>query len=132
MTIGQLAKKTGLNVQTVRYYERIGLIEKPDTNEAGYRIYPEKAAEVLRFIKHAKEIGFSLKQISEIFSIDNDKNNTCARVKKLAQEKVAEIDKRIYSLNLIRKELLSLISQCEVKKTGKGDCPMLNVLKFQR
>ena len=132
MTIGQLAKKTGLNVQTVRYYERIGLIEKPDTNEAGYRIYPEKAAEVLRFIKHAKEIGFSLKQISEIFSIDNDKNNTCTRVKMLAQEKVAEIDKRIYSLNLIRKELLSLISQCEVKKTGKGDCPMLNVLKFQR
>ena len=132
MTIGQLAKKTGLNVQTIRYYERIGLIEKPDTNEAGYRIYPEKSVEVLRFIKHAKEIGFSLKQISEIFSIDNNKNNTCARVKKLAQEKVAEIDKRIYSLNLIRKELLSLISQCEVKKTGKGDCPMLNVLKFQR
>ena len=132
MTIGQLAKKTGLNVQTVRYYERIGLIEKPDTNEAGYRIYPEKAAEVLRFIKHAKEIGFSLKQISEIFSIDNDKNNTCARVKKLAQEKVAEIDKRIYSLSLIRNELLSLISQCEAKKSVKGDCPMLNVLKFQR
>ena len=132
MTIGQLAKKTGLNVQTIRYYERIGLIEKPDTNEAGYRIYPEKSVEVLRFIKHAKEIGFSLKQISEIFSIDNNKNNTCARVKKLAQEKVAEIDKRIYSLNLIRKELQNLISQCEAKKTGKGDCPMLNVLKFQR
>ena len=132
MTIGQLAKKTGLNVQTIRYYERIGLIEKPDTNEAGYRIYPEKSVEVLRFIKHAKEIGFSLKQISEIFSIDNNKNNTCARVKKLAQEKVAEIDKRIYSLNLIRKELLNLISQCEAKKNNKGDCPMLNVLKFQR
>ena len=132
MTIGQLAKEAGLNVQTVRYYERIGLIDKPATNEAGYRIYPEKAVEVLSFIKHAKEIGFSLKQISEIFSIDNDKNNTCSRVKKLAQEKVAEIDKRVYSLNLIRKELLKLISQCEAKKTDKGDCPMLNVLKFQR
>ena len=132
MTIGQLAKKTGLNVQTLRYYERIGLIDKPDTNESGYRIYQEKAAEVLLFIKHAKEIGFTLKQISEIFSIDNDKNNTCGRVKKLAKEKVAEIDKRIYSLNLIRKELLNLISQCEAKKTNKGDCPMLNVLKFQR
>ena len=132
MTIGQLAKETGLNVQTLRYYERIGLIDKPATNEAGYRIYPKKAVEVLRFIKHAKEIGFSLKQISEIFSIDNDKNNTCTRVKKLAQEKVAEIDKRIDSLNLIRKELQNLISQCEAKKTNKGDCPMLNVLKFQR
>ena len=132
MTIGQLAKEAGVNVQTVRYYERIGLIDKPATNEAGYRIYTVKAVEVLRFIKHAKEIGFSLKQIAEIFSIDNEKNNTCSRVKKLAQEKVTEIDKKINSLSIIRKELLDLISQCEAKKTDKGDCPMLNVLKFQR
>ncbi len=131
MTIGQLAKKAGLNVQTVRYYERIGLIDKPATNEAGYRIYPEKAVEVLRFIKHAKEIGFSLKQIAEIFLIDSDKNNTCSRVKKLAQNKVAEIDKKINSLNLIKKELLNLISQCDAK-TDKDDCPMLNVLKFHK
>ena len=123
MTIGQLAKKAGLNVQTVRYYERIGLIDKPATNEAGYRIYPEKAVEVLGFIKHAKEIGFSLKQIAEIFLIDSDK--------KLAQNKVAEIDKKINSLNLIKKELLNLISQCDAK-TDKDDCPMLNVLKFHK
>ncbi len=130
MTIGQLAKAVHLNTQTIRYYERIGLIDKPGTNEAGYRIYPEKAADVLRFIKHAKDIGFSLKQISEIFSLDNNKYNTCSNVKKLAEEKVYEIDKKLNSLNLMRKELLSLISLCE-EKTGNQRCPILDILRFK-
>ncbi len=129
MTIGQLAKAVHLNAQTIRYYERIGLINKPGTNEAGYRIYPEKAADVLRFIKHAKDIGFSLKQISEIFSLDNNKYNTCSNVKKLAEEKVYEIDKKLNSLKLMRKELLNLISLCEEKNDGM-ECPILNILKF--
>ena len=130
MTIGQLAKAVHVNTQTIRYYERIGLIDKPDTNEAGYRIYPEKAADVLRFIKHAKVIGFSLKQISEIFSLDNNKYNTCSNVKKLAEEKVYEIDKKLSSLNLMRKELLNLISLCE-EKTDNQRCPILDILKFE-
>lgn len=130
MTIGQLAKAVNLNTQTIRYYERIGLINKPDTNEAGYRMYPEKAAGVLRFIKHAKDIGFSLKQISEIFSLDNNKYNTCSNVKRLAEEKVYEIDKKLNSLNLMRKELLNLISLCE-EKTGNQRCPILDILKFE-
>ena len=130
MTIGQLAKAVHLNTQTIRYYERIGLIDKPGTNEAGYRIYPEKAADVLRFIKHAKDIGFSLKQISEIFSLDNNKYNTCSNVKKLAEEKVYEIDKKLNSLNLMRKELLNLISLCE-EQTDNQRCPILDILKFE-
>ena len=130
MTIGQLAKAVHLNTQTIRYYERIGLINKPDTNEVGYRIYPEKAADVLRFIKHAKDIGFSLKQISEIFSLDNNKYNICSNVKKLAEEKVYEIDKKLNSLKLMRKELLNLISLCE-EKTDSQKCPILDILKFE-
>ena len=130
MTIGQLAKAVHLNTQTIRYYERIGLIDKPGTNEAGYRIYPEKAADVLRFIKHAKDIGFSLKQISEIFSLDNNKYNTCSNVKKLAEEKVYEIDKKLNSLKLMRKELLNLISLCE-EKTDNQRCPILDILRFK-
>ena len=130
MTIGQLGKAVHLNTQTIRYYERIGLINKPDTNEAGYRIYPEKAADVLRFIKHAKDIGFSLKQISKIFSLDNNKYNTCSNVKKLAEEKVCEIDKKLNSLKLMRKELLNLISLCE-EKTDNQRCPILDILRFK-
>jgi Hg(II)-responsive transcriptional regulator len=130
MTIGQLAKAVNLNTQTIRYYERIGLIDKPDTNDAGYRIYSEKAADVLRFIKHAKEIGFSLKQISEIFSLENNKNNTCSKVKMLAEKKVYEIDKKLNSLKIMRKELLNLISLCEEKKNNPG-CPILDILKLQ-
>lgn len=129
MTIGQLAKAVSLNTQTIRYYERIGLINKPNTNEAGYRIYSEKAADVLRFIKHAKEIGFSLRQISEIFSLDNNKNNTCSKVKKLAEEKVYEIDRKLHSLNLMRNELLNLISLCEEKACNRK-CPILDILKI--
>ena len=130
MTIGQLAKAVDLNTQTIRYYERIGLINKPDTSESGYRVYPEKAVGILRFIKHAKDIGFSLKQISELFSLDNNKYNTCSNVKKLAKEKVYEIDKKINSLNLMRKELVSLISLCEEKNNNPG-CPILDILKFE-
>ena len=130
MTIGQLAKAVNLNTQTIRYYERIGLINKPDTNEAGYRIYPEKAADVLRFIKHAKDIGFSLKQVSELFLLNNNKYNTCSNVKKLAEEKVYEIDKKLNSLKLMRKELLNLISLCE-EKTDSQKCPILDILKFE-
>lgn len=130
MTIGRLAKAVNLNTQTIRYYERIGLINKPNTSESGYRIYPDKAVDVLRFIKHAKDIGFSLKQISELFSLDNNEYNTCSNVKKLAEEKVYEIDKKINSLKLMRKELLNLISLCEEKNDNQG-CPILDILKFE-
>jgi len=130
MTIGKLAKAAGLNTQTVRYYERIGLIGKPDVSESGYRIYPDKAVDALRFIKHAKEIGFSLKQISKIISLDNNKNNTCSEVKKLAEEKVYEIDRKLNSLKLIRKELLRLISLCD-EKNGISECPIFDISRFQ-
>ncbi len=125
MTIGQLAKAVNLNIQTIRYYERIGLINKPDVSESGYRIYSEKAVNILRFIKHAKYIGFSLKQVSELFSLNSNKYNTCTNVKKLAKEKVYEIDKKINSLNLIRSELLNLISLCE-EKNNNSECPILD------
>lgn len=130
MTIGQLAKAVNLNTQTIRYYERIGLINKPNISESGYRIYSEKAVDILHFIKHAKNIGFSLKQIFELFSLDNNKYNTCSNVKQLAKEKVHEIDEKINSLNLMRKELLNLISLCE-EKTNNPGCPILDVLKFE-
>ncbi|RZD15692.1 MAG: MerR family transcriptional regulator [Candidatus Acididesulfobacter guangdongensis] len=127
MTIGQLAKAVNLNIQTIRYYERIGLINKPDVSESGYRIYSEKAVDILRFIKHAKYIGFSLKQVSELFSLNNNKYNTCSNVKKLAKEKVYEIDKKINSLNMMRNELLNLISLCE-EKNNNSECPILDNL----
>ena len=84
----------------------------------------------MRFIKHAKDIGFSLKQISEIFSLDNNKYNACSNVKKSAEEKVCEIDKKLNSLKLMRKELLNLISLCE-EKTDNQRCPILDILRFK-
>lgn len=130
MTIGQLAKAVNVNVQTVRYYERIGLIDRPDISESGYRMYRERAVDILRFIRHAKDMGFSLKQISELFSLDNNKYNTCSNVKKLAEEKVYDINGKIASLDLMRKELLNLISLCEEKRDDSR-CPILDVLKFE-
>ncbi|MFW0884080.1 MerR family transcriptional regulator [Candidatus Acidulodesulfobacterium sp. H_13] len=129
MTIGQLAKAVNINVQTVRYYERIGLIDRPDISESGYRMYPERAIDILRFIKHAKNVGFSLKQISELFLLGN-KYNTCSNVKKLAEEKLHDINRKIASLDLMRKEILSLISLCEEKRDDSG-CPILDVLGFE-
>ena len=130
MTIGQLAKAVNLNTQTIRYYERIGLINKPNVSESGYRIYQDNAVDILRFIKYAKNVGFSLKQVSELFSLGNNKYNACSNVKKLAEEKVYEIDKKLNSLKLMRKELLNLISLCE-ENNDKRECPVLNILKFK-
>ncbi len=130
MTIGQLAKTVNVNIQTVRYYERIGLIDRPDISESGYRMYSERAVDVLRFIRHAKDMGFSLKQISELFSLNNNEYNTCSNVKKLAEEKVYDINKKIASLDLMRKEILSLISLCEEKRDD-SICPILDVLGFE-
>ncbi|MBW1980535.1 MAG: Zn(2+)-responsive transcriptional regulator [Deltaproteobacteria bacterium] len=126
-TIGQLARKAKVNIQTIRYYERRGLMPEPVRRESGYRQYSQKDLERLNFIRHAKELGFSLKEISELFSLRMDPRSTCADVKKRTQAKIVEVETKIRALQEIKRALTQLANQC----WGSGptsECPILEAL----
>ncbi len=127
LTIGQLAKKALVNVETVRYYERRGLIPKPSRRGSGYRQYSQDTITRIRFIKRAQELGFSLKEISELLSLRVDPDTTCGDVKRRADLKIADIEEKIQTLQRIKKALSKLVTLC----SGQGptsECPIMGVL----
>ncbi len=128
LTIGKIARGAGTGVETIRFYERQGLIAKPGRTSSGYRLYPPDAMRRLRFIRHAKELGFSLGEIKELLSLRVTPGKSCADVKSRAARKTAEIDHRMASLIRIRRALLELSAAC----SGKGAvsaCPILDALE---
>jgi MerR family mercuric resistance operon transcriptional regulator len=128
LTIGQVARKAQVNVETVRYYERRGLIPRPPRRASGYRQYSEEAIKRIRFIKHAKELGFSLREIGELLSLRVDERMSCADIKRKAEVKIADINSRIATLQRMKKALMRLTSECR----GKGpvsECPILEALE---
>ena len=117
MTISSAARKAGVGVETVRFYERKGMIEQPlKPTHSGSRIYPLETVQRIRFIRQAQEIGFSLREIDELLSLRADPDADCADVRKQAVAKRAEVDKKIASLKKIRTALGELIAACP----GKG------------
>jgi MerR family copper efflux transcriptional regulator len=127
MTIGKIAKRAGVGVETIRYYERMGLLEEPPRRTSGYREYPASALARLRFIKKGKQLGFSLKEIDELLSIRMDPNATCAEVKQQADAKIAEVEEKIRALSRIKTALSEISAACK----GEGpssECPILEAL----
>lgn len=129
-SIGQIAKQSGVSVETIRYYEKEGLIEEPERKESGYRQYNGDAIARLSFIQQAKELGFSLKEIGELLSIKSDANTVCSDVKQLAQEKLGDIECKIKMLQRMRKSLKKLIDVCP-GKAPINDCPILDALNYR-
>lgn len=128
LTIGRLAREGQVNVETIRYYERRGLLPRPPRRPSGYRIFPASAVQMLRFVKSAQEIGFSLKEIKELLSLRIQPGRTCADVRNRAEQKIAEIDRKILALEAMRKALVRLKAAC----SGRGpvsDCPILESLE---
>ncbi len=128
LTTGKLARQSGVNVETIRYYERQGLLPLPPRKSSGYRLWPPDTVKRIRFIKHAQELGFSLREISELLSIQTNKNKTCLEVKKIAEEKIADINQKITSLQKIKKALIEISNTCP----GKGpisECPILDAIE---
>ncbi|HHJ34887.1 MAG TPA: MerR family transcriptional regulator [Gammaproteobacteria bacterium] len=127
LTIGQLAKAVGINVETVRYYQRIGLIEKPATPLRGYRKYSYRTAENIRFIKRAQRLGFSLQEIAELMQIGD---GHCQDVRVRAEKKRDRIDDQIRDLQSLRDTLDRLICEC---RTGSDEhhCPIVETLLEQ-
>ena len=103
LTIGQLGKRADVGVETVRFYERRGLLAEPDRRPSGYRQYDEEVVDRLRFIKRAKELGFTLNEIKDLLSLRIDPSMTCADVKNRAEEKIGDIQAKIRTLQRMKK-----------------------------
>lgn len=127
MKIGTIAKKAGVHIETVRYYERRGIIEEPERRDSGYRIYDGNTVRRIRFIKKAQELGFSLAEIETLLSLRTQQKANCNQVKSEAEAKFIYVDTKINELQRIRTALLDLIDSCK----GDGplsDCPILDAL----
>lgn len=127
MTIGRLAKRAGVGVETIRFYERQGLIPAPPRSDSGYRRYPADTADRLRFIQRAKELGFSLREIQHLISLRLDEGASAADVKLQAEEKIREIDQRIRDLERMRSSLSALVDACAGTMATDG-CPILRAI----
>ena len=131
LTIGQVAKRTGVGIETIRFYERKGLIAEPQRRESGYRQYDDGAVARLAFIQQAKALGFSLAEIAELLSLRADGNAGPREIKNLAEARLADIDTRIRLLRRMRKTLKKLVDECP----GTGPinaCPILEALDYSR
>jgi MerR family copper efflux transcriptional regulator len=131
LTIGEVAEQTNVHIETLRYYERRGLVARPPRSASNYRLYPEDAVRRVRFIKRAQELGFSLNDIKELLSLRAGPEAGCAEVRACAQAKMKDIDAKIGALMAMKYALSTLVAEC----SGNGplsDCPILESLETRR
>ncbi len=130
LTIGQVARQAGVGIETIRFYEREGLLEEPLRRPSGYRQYPENVVTRIHFIKRAQQLGFSLKEITELLTLRVDGHTSCEDVKHRTEAKLAEVERKLIELQRMRHALLHVAALC----TGQGPasaCPMLEALDQQ-
>ncbi len=125
MKIGEVAKAAGIGIDAIRFYEREGLIPEPARRPAGYRMYSPDVVLSLRFIKRAKELGFSLKEISELLSLERNPKATAGDVKRRAEQKLTDLEERSRSLQRMRQALRKLMEQC----AGTGPTSSCSILR---
>jgi Hg(II)-responsive transcriptional regulator len=123
LTIGKLAQQSGVGIDTVRFYEREGLLPKASRTQGGYRMYTPSDVDRLRFIRRAKALGFSLEEIAELLRL-NVARGSRASVKKLAERRLADLDRKLAELKAIRDALATLVRRCSGTGPVKG-CPII-------
>jgi MerR family mercuric resistance operon transcriptional regulator len=125
MTIGELARAAGVNVQTIRYYEREGVLPEPHRwPDSGYRDYDDETLTLLLFIRSAKDLGFTLREIKELLDMRILPGDSCAEVRRMLVAKIADIDRRQRDLRRLRRVLKKLEATCE-DRPYSGSCPAL-------
>ena len=130
ISIGQVARQAGVGVETIRFYEREGLLEEPARGVSGYRQYTEQVVNRIHFIKRAQRLGFSLKEITDLLLLRVDAETSCEEVKQRTEAKIAEVERKLVELQRMRQALLQVASLC----IGRGPtdrCPMLDALDQQ-
>ena len=125
LTIGSLADEAGVNVETIRYYQRRGLMPEPDKPAQGYRRYDATTVKRVRFIKRARALGFTLEEIGGLLKLDEA--HACAETRELASHKLQTIETKLADLVAMRKALTALLCQCDAGAM-KGNCPIIHAL----
>lgn len=127
MTIGELAKACGVGVETIRYYERRGLIPDPRPGKRGYREFSDDDARRVQFVKQAQGLGFTLKEIAELLALRVSSDTTCDDVRGLAEAKLEDIEEKLRTLRSFKRALGKLVDQCG-RSGPDGQCPILDAL----
>ena len=127
LRIGEVAEQGGVNLQTIRYYEREGLLPEPPRLASGYRAFPEQTIRRVRFIKRAQELGFSLAEVRELLSLRVDQQQDRVAVRALTNAKVAQIEEKIRSLKMMKRSLEHLTEKCTAHGPA-SECPILEAL----
>ena len=128
LTIGQVAKAAAVGIETIRFYERQGLFDPPPRRPSGYRQFPDEVVHRLRFIRRAKDLGFSLREIRELLDLRLDPDATCADVKNRAEQKIEAIQVKLRDLQRMKKALGKLLAACD-GKVDVDHCPILTSLE---
>jgi MerR family mercuric resistance operon transcriptional regulator len=127
LTIGEVAKQAQVQVETLRYYERTGLVASPPRSDSNYRLYPQETVRRVQFIKRAQELGFSLKEIMELLELRATPETPCSDIRRRALDKITTIDEKIQTLTAMKHALGKLVEEC----SGQGEitaCPILAAL----
>jgi MerR family mercuric resistance operon transcriptional regulator len=128
IAIGALSERTGVNIETIRYYERIGIMPQPPRSDGRHRLYGEPAVRRLTFVRRSRELGFSLEEVRGLLKLV-DGHHTCGEVKALALDHVAHIRAKIADLRRMERTLVETAARCEGGATP--DCPIVDVLSGQ-
>lgn len=127
LTRGEVAARTGVGIETVRFYEKEGLLEDPPRTSSGYRQYPEEVVSRLHFIRRAKELGFSLREVRDLISLRLDSSTDCNAVQEKAEAKLGDIRAKIRDLKALEAGLEELVAACRRNST-QAECPLLDML----
>lgn len=127
LSIGTLSRKTGTKVQTIRYYEQIGLMNKAGRTAGGQRRYFEKDLDRLAFIRHSRQLGFSLETIRELLDLSDNPAQSCADADSIARRQLKQVEQRIKRLQALKKELKRMVAEC--KGDSVAECKVLEVLR---
>lgn len=125
-TIGKLAAQTGVRVETIRYYERIGLLRPPPRTEGGHRLYDREERKRLAFIRRARELGFSIKEVRELLRLVDGPDTTCAQVKGITERHLADVRRKLADLRRLERTLGAIAAQCAGGSVP--ECPILDAL----
>jgi DNA-binding transcriptional MerR regulator len=128
MRTGEVAARAGVNVQTLRYYERRGLLPEPERQESGYRRYGPEAIRTVRFIKRAQQLGFDLRDAEVLLALAAGGPHNCDAARELAEAKIVELDQRIADLRSMRASLGRLAATC-ARPRSERDCPLLDSIE---
>jgi Cu(I)-responsive transcriptional regulator len=126
MRIGTAARRAGVNVQTLRYYERRGLLPRAPRRTSGYREFPDDSVRIVRFVKRAQDLGFTLDEVEQLLRLRHEKRRDRRQIRAVAEARVRDIDRKIAELQAMKKALAHLIHCC--KEDSRLECPIIEAL----